>query len=124
MSNEKNIEGKDGCMSSSSLVIYPFRVSISDIFTFNISLGERKVGELVDIIYSLPLYEKINYVTFRCLESNFIRQKFLHYHIHTLFIYTFTIGILTVHLFLFSSLCNIIIVTRNKTVRVMHWTIV
>ncbi len=58
MSNEKNIEDKDGCMSWSSLVIYPFRVSISDIFKFNIFLREKKVGELVDIIYSLPLYEK------------------------------------------------------------------
>jgi hypothetical protein len=124
MSNEKTIKEKDGCLSSSALVIYPFRVSISDIFTFNISLRERKVGELVDTIYSLPLYEKINNMTFRCLENNFIRQKFLHYHIHTLFIYTFTICTLTVYLFLFSSLCNIIIVIRNKTVRVMHRTIV
>jgi len=120
MSNEKNIEGKDDCMSSSSLLTHHFRVSVSDIFTFNISLRERKVGELVDIMYSLLLYEKINNVTFRCLENNFIRQKFLHYYIHTLFIYTFTIGILTVYLFLFSSLYNIMIVIRNKTVTLMH----
>jgi hypothetical protein len=57
--------------------------------------------EFVDIICSLPLYEKINYVPFRYLKNNFIRQKFLHYHIHTLFIYTFTTGILTVYLFVF-----------------------
>jgi hypothetical protein len=124
MSNEKNIEEKDGCMSWSALVIFPFRVSISDIFTFNIFLREREVGELVDIIYSLPLYEKINNVTFRCLKNNFIRQKFLYYYIHTLFIYTFTISILTVYLFLFSSFYNVIIVIRNKTVTLMHWTIV
>ncbi len=76
--------------------------------------------EFVDIIYSLPLYKKINNGTFRCLKTNFIRQKFLHYYINTPFIYTFTIGILTVYLFLFSSLYNIIIVIRNKTVTLMH----
>jgi hypothetical protein len=76
--------------------------------------------EFVDIIYSLPLYEKINNVPFHCLKNNFIRQKFLHYYIHTLFIYTFTIGILTVDLFLFSFLCNIIIVIRKLNNRPVH----
>ncbi len=76
--------------------------------------------EFVDIIYSLALYEKINNGTFHCLKSNFIRQKFLHYYIHTLFIYTFTISILTVYLFLFSSFYNIIRVLRKLNNRPVH----
>ncbi len=76
--------------------------------------------EFVDIIYSLPLYEKINNGTFRCLKNNFIRQKFLHYYIHTLFIYTFTISILTVYLFLFSCFYNIIRVIRKLNNHSVH----
>jgi hypothetical protein len=76
--------------------------------------------EFVDIIYSLPLYEKISNGTFRCLKNNFIRQKFLHYYTHTLFIYTFTIGILTVYLFLFSSFYNSIRVIRKLNNHSVH----
>jgi hypothetical protein len=94
MSNEKNIEEKDGCMSWSSLVIYPFRVSISDIFTFNISLRERKVGELVDIIFLILTFRHFH-IQYACqffwylpfdfshsiCMSIFLTLLFRHFHI-------------------------------------------